>query len=181
MDIALLGARILILLDPARRARDRADAGGERREDRVDRVDRFLRPADHHAIAALEPPDAAGGADIDVMRALLGQRLGAADVVLVEAVATIDDDVALGVEAADRRDCLLGRVAGGEHHPIDAGCVELVAHVLERARADRAVGDEPFDRWGVAVEHHGFVACAHQSPRDIAAHAAKADDPDLHG
>ena len=57
-------------------------------------VDRCLFAADHHAIAALEAPDAARGADIDIVHAFLAQGLGTADVVLVEAVAAVDDDVA---------------------------------------------------------------------------------------
>ena len=36
-----------------------------------------LLAADHQAVAALEPPDAAAGADVDVVDALLAQRLRA--------------------------------------------------------------------------------------------------------
>ena len=75
-------------------ARNVADARRQRREDRIEPVDHGLVAADHHAIAALDAPDAAAGADVDVMDAALLQRLAAADVVLPERVAAIDDDVA---------------------------------------------------------------------------------------
>ena len=65
-------------------------------------IDRLLVAADHHAIAALEAPDAARRADIDIVDALLGQRLGAADVVLVEGVAAVDDDVVRLEQRAER-------------------------------------------------------------------------------
>src|SRR5260221_9855858 len=54
----------------ARRSLDRADAGRERGEDRVEPPDRLGLAADHHAIAALQPPDAAPRPDIDVVDAL---------------------------------------------------------------------------------------------------------------
>ena len=51
--------------------------------------------ADHQAEAAIDPPDTAGGAAIDVLNAFAGERPGASDVVLVEGVAAINDDVSL--------------------------------------------------------------------------------------
>ena len=51
--------------------------------------------ADHQAVAALQAPDAAAGADIGVVNAARLQLLGAANVVDVIRVAAIDDDVAL--------------------------------------------------------------------------------------
>ena len=58
------------------------------------RVDRVVLAADHQAVAALEAPDAAAGADVDVVDAALGQRGRARDVVAVVGVAAVDDDVA---------------------------------------------------------------------------------------
>src|SRR4029453_953874 len=71
----------LVDLAPAR-ALDRPDAGGERAEDRIHALHDLVRPADHQAVAALEAPDAAGRADVDVVDPVLGADLGAADVVL---------------------------------------------------------------------------------------------------
>src|ERR1700761_939676 len=80
VDVALLDPAITALAP--RGARDVADARRQRREDRVEAIDLRLVAADHHAIAALNAPDAAGGADIDVMDATLFQGLAAAHVVL---------------------------------------------------------------------------------------------------
>ena len=58
----------LILL-AAGRAPDVADARGKRVEDRIEALHRLVLAADHHAVAALEAPDAAAGADVDVVDA----------------------------------------------------------------------------------------------------------------
>ena len=99
VDIAALGAGIAFLA--ARCARDIAEPGSKRREDRIEVIHRLLLAADHHAIAALDAPDAAGRAAIDVANALLGELLGAADVVFVEGIAAIDDDVVRLQQAAE--------------------------------------------------------------------------------
>jgi hypothetical protein len=56
--------------------------------------------ADHHAVAALESPDAAAGAYVHVVDALGGEFLGAADVVYVIGIAAVDEDVA-GLEGGE--------------------------------------------------------------------------------
>src|SRR6478609_7852733 len=85
MDITLFDARVAAIA--AGRARDVADAWRQRREDRIEAIHHLLLTADHHAIAAVDAPDAARGTDIDIEQALLLQRLAAADVVLPERVA----------------------------------------------------------------------------------------------
>ena len=57
-------------------------------------VDDLLLAADHQAEAALEAPDAAARAAVDVVDALLAQRRRVPDVVDVVRVAAVDDDVA---------------------------------------------------------------------------------------
>jgi hypothetical protein len=51
--------------------------------------------ADHHAVADLQAPDAAGGPDVDVVDALRVEVAGAADVVVPVGVPAVDDGVAL--------------------------------------------------------------------------------------
>jgi hypothetical protein len=67
---------------------------GQHVEDRGQAVDTLLRPAHHHAVADLEPPHAAGHADVDVVQPAAGQRLAAAHVVVPVGVAAVDDQVA---------------------------------------------------------------------------------------
>ena len=50
--------------------------------------------ANHHAVAALEPPDAAARPDVHVVDALGGELLRAPDVVDVVRIATVDQDIA---------------------------------------------------------------------------------------
>src|SRR5262250_2063300 len=92
MDVALLDTQVAAA--PAGRSRNVAHARREAREDRIEPIDHGRLAADHHAIAALDAPDAAGGPDIEIVDAALLQRLAAAHVVLPEGVAAIDDDVA---------------------------------------------------------------------------------------
>src|ERR1700745_3829801 len=75
MDVALLdsGVAALAMLS----ARYVAGAGRKRLEDRVEPVDHALLAADHHAVAALDAPDAAGGADVEIVDAARLQRLAA--------------------------------------------------------------------------------------------------------
>src|SRR6187402_1197360 len=91
MDVALLDAGIAPLT--SLRAWNVAGAGRERGEDRIEPIDHLFLAADHHAIATVEAPDSAGGADVDIVDAALLQRLAATDVVLPERVAAVDDDI----------------------------------------------------------------------------------------
>src|SRR5205807_7107475 len=92
VDIALLDTRVASLA--AGRARDVSDAGRQCLEDRIEPVHHRLVAADHHTVAAFDAPDAAAGADVEIMQAFCLQRRAAANVVLPERVAAIDDDVA---------------------------------------------------------------------------------------
>ena len=161
-------------------ARDIADAGRQRREDRIEPVDHRLVAADHHAIAALDAPDAAGGADVDIVDAARLQRLAAADVVLPEGVAAVDDDVAGFQQFRQRLDGGLGDLAGRQHHPGGSRLLQLLDEILQRAGADRAVGGECGDRLGVLVVDDGRVPVLHQPADDVAAHPAEADHAELH-
>src|SRR5882724_2380440 len=87
MDIALLDPDIAAVA--AAGARDVADPRRQCLEDRIEPADHGFLAADHHAIAALDAPDAAGGADVDIMQSVFLQGLAAADVVLPKGVAAV--------------------------------------------------------------------------------------------
>ena len=53
--------------------------------------------ADHHAVAAFQPPDTAASADVHIVDALGRQFLGPTDIVDKVRVAAVDQDVA-GIE-----------------------------------------------------------------------------------
>src|SRR3972149_2630126 len=58
--------------------------------------DDFLFAADHHAVADLEPPDAAAGAGVDEVQAVALEAAGGPDRIFVIRVAAVDEDIVLG-------------------------------------------------------------------------------------
>ena len=94
-------------------------------------------PPDHQAVAALEPEDAAAGADVDVVDPLLAQLLGATDVIAIVGVATVDDDVALVQQRGELIDDLAGQ-AGRDHHPDRARPLQLADELLGTRRPPSA-------------------------------------------
>ena len=177
VQVALLLRRQLAVA--ARRPLDLPDPRGDGLQDRLDGLDRDLVAADHQAVAALQAEDAAAGADVDVVDALLPQLLGPADVVAVVGVAAVDDDVALVEERGDLVDDLPGD-AGRDHHPDGPRLLELADELLQRRAAGRALILELLDRLGVDVEDHALVSVAHQPPHDVGAHPTQPDHSQLH-
>src|SRR6516165_4176387 len=78
----------------SRGARDISRTGRQRLEDRIEVPNSRYRSADHHAITALQPPDAATCSDIYVMDSLRGELLGAMNIVDIIRITAIDQDVA---------------------------------------------------------------------------------------
>src|SRR5580704_442514 len=76
-----------------------------------------LRPADHHAVSALQAPDAAADASVDVADVLGLQRGGTTNIVLEVRVAPIDDQVARPHSLGERHHRMLRDLARGKHHP----------------------------------------------------------------
>ena len=91
VQVALLGGAVELLA--AWGARYVAHARRERLENRVEALDRLIRAADHHAVAAFQSPDAAAGAHVHVVNPLRRKFPGAADVIHVVGIASIDKDV----------------------------------------------------------------------------------------
>ena len=171
VNVAPLGAGGGILA--AGRARNITQPRGERREDRIEMIDGLLRAAGHQAVAAFDTPDAAGGAAIDVSNMLLGQFLGAADIILVKGIAAIDDYVIGLQQAPEMFDRLFSNLSGGQHNPDGTRLVgERLHHLGERSGGCGAFLRQRLARLGVGVEHHTMVPRLHQAARDIAAHAA---------
>src|SRR5262249_57032726 len=74
----------------SRRTRDVTRAGRQRLEDRIEVAHSDLRSADHHAVAALQAPDAAAGSDVHIVDSFGRELVRAADVVHVVRVAAVD-------------------------------------------------------------------------------------------
>ena len=163
----------------AGRAGNVADARRERREDRIEVLHDRRFAADHQAVAALQAPDAAAGADVDVVDAPLGELAGAADVVVVVRVAAVDDDVAA---LEQRHQVLDARVDDGRRHhqPDGPRRAELRHQLVERRRALRACRDQLRHRAGIAVVHDAGVAGAHEPAHHVRAHPSETDHSELH-
>src|SRR6516162_398394 len=116
---------------PARRAWDIADAGSEGFEDGIQMLDRVFGAADHHAIATLDAPDAAAGANVDVVDLAIFQLQRTANVIFVIGVAAVNDDVARFEALGKSIDSLLGGIAGGNHDPGGARLFEFGGKVIE--------------------------------------------------
>src|SRR5262249_21776813 len=92
MEIALLGCAADLFA--ARRPRDFAHAGRQRRENWIEPADGIAGPADHHAVAAFQPPHPTARSDIDVVNLLSSELLSTADIVDIVRVAAIDQNIA---------------------------------------------------------------------------------------
>ena len=128
-------------------------------------------PADHDAVALRKTPNAAGNPRVDEADALRGELLTPAHRVAEVAVATVDKEVAFREEAGKRLDCLLGRIARGDHHP--------------RHTRRFQGGDEPGEvchvaDFRVAVEPDDLVPILAQPRRHVAAHLAEPHETETH-
>ena len=178
MDVALLDPGIAART--ARRLVDRADARRQGLEDRIEVVDGLLGAADHHAVPALQTPDATAGADIDKGDALLRQHLGMRDVVEELRIAAVDQDVALAQEAVELDDRVMGDLAGRQHDPEAFRRFELRHEIGQPGAARGALAGELLYHLRVAVIDHALMAVAQQTAHDVAAHAAESDHSELH-
>src|SRR6266850_552371 len=152
----------------------------ERIEDRLHDRDGALTAADHHAVAELQSPDAAGHADVEKIEPERRVLLRAADRIAEVRVRAIDQDVALARVPRELIKCVIGRLAGGDHRPEDARWPQLLDHLRDRVGASGALGLRLIDRARAAIARDDAMPAADQ-PRDhVAAHPAQAVEPDLH-
>src|ERR1700738_741799 len=151
----------------------------ERFENGVEMPDDIVFAADHLAIATLEPPDAAAGANINIVNAAGGEFLGAANVVDVVGVAAVDHDVA-GFEL--RGEIMQGGIdnASGNHQPYGARLREFFNKIIEGRGAGGAFAAELLYGIGAAVIDDALVAVFLQAAHHVCAHPAEADHAKLH-
>ena len=129
VNITLFGARIAFAL---RGAGDLSHAGREDRKNGVKAMDRIRRTANHQTITPLQPPDTPGSAAINVMDLFCGKLPRAADVILVERIAAINDDVIGFQHVAKALNCILGYLSSRQHDPDGARRRQRVYQFLQR-------------------------------------------------
>src|SRR5262249_6165258 len=135
--------------------------------------------ADHLTVTTLESPDTAARSYVDVMNAFGFELAGAANVVDVVRVATVNNDVAganhLGELMENRID-----QSSGYHQPNRARRLELRDETVQRCGADCAFVDERLDRVGTAIVHHALVATTQEATHHIGAHSPQSNHSNLH-
>ena len=161
------------------RTRDVPGTRCQRLEDRIEMPHGGIRSADHHAVSALEAPDAAAGSDIHVVDPFGCKLFGAADVVHVIRVAAVDEDVA-ALEV--RHEVGDGLVHGGRRHhqPDRTRLLQLAHQVDEGCGPDRLIPRQIRDRLRRHVEHHARMAALDEAPHHVGAHSAQSDHRELH-
>ena len=178
VEVAVLGGDRVALA--AGRALGRLDARGERLEERVEPPDGGVVAADHQAVAALEAEHAAARAHVDVVQALLGERLRAGDVVAVVGVAAVDD----GVVGLEQRDELVERRVDDRGRDHDADRARRPRACATKSSIDGApVAPSPSSAAIASALHvvdDAVVAAAHQAPDHVGPHAPQSDHAHLH-
>ena len=90
----------------------------------------YLRlAANHHAVAALQAPDAAAGADVDVVDALRREFFGAPDIVDVIGISPVDEDVT-GLKRRHEVGDGFVHGRGRNHQPHRPRLLELLDEIL---------------------------------------------------
>ena len=166
---------------PPRSAGNAAEPGSERLENWVEALDHVLFAADHHAVSALESPNAAAGPDVDVVNAFLADSFRPPHVVFVERIAAVNDGVARSHQLGNRRDHLLGRVARGHHHPNRTGLTQLADKVFEGICACSSLGDQLADAGGIPSVNEALLPPSEQTPHHVSAHSSQTHHSELHG
>src|SRR5258705_1542601 len=138
-----------------------------------------VSPADHLAVAAFEPPDAAAGADVNVVNAFGSEFLGAANVVDVVRVAAVDEDVVLAEFGSEIGD---GGVndGGGNHQPDGPRLLKFADEVVDGRGAGGAFTNKLLHRFRAAVVDDALMAIFLEAPHHVGAHSAQSDHAELH-
>ena len=177
MEIAQLGGAADLLAPGGRR--DIARPRSQRLEDGIEPPDGRVGSADHHAVAAFQPPHAAAGTDVDVIDLFRRELLAPPDVVDVIRIAAVDDGVAgfhqrheLGEHLVDRR--------RRHHQPHGAGLSELPDKVGKRRRPDSVLRRQILHGLREHVEDNATMAVPDEAAHHVRAHAAQSDHSELH-
>src|ERR1700721_1100451 len=100
--------------------------------------------------------------------------------VLIVRVTSIDEGVSLLHEGLEPCDCLIHRIAGGNHDPDCAWCSEVLHQIDERVDSERSGCRQLRGRVFIEVEANDLVTGKTQTLRHVEAHLAESDDSQFH-
>ena len=151
-----------------------ASTGRDGRPDGIEALDDGVLPADHQAVAAVQTPDTAGRADVDVVDPARSQLRGSREIVAVVGVAAVDDRVIWLEQLGELVHRALD-VAGWHHDPDVARALELLNELRETGGRDGSLSSERRDRLGGDVEHNALVPGPHQAAHEVGPHTTQSD------
>src|SRR3954468_4304042 len=178
MEVAVFGRAAEIFA--ARRSRYITSSRSQSFENWIKPLYRFFRAANHHAVAAVDSPNSAAGADVDVMDALALKLFRAAHVIFEVRITTVNDCISSLEILRNSLNCRLGRSSSGNHGPHCAGRVELGDEILDRRRSDRTFTTESFDRFRASIGNHYRMPAAREAARHVSTHAPETNHSQLH-
>src|SRR6266542_5688033 len=145
----------------SRSARNISRPGCQSLENRIETANGFLRPANHHAVAAFQTPHAATGADVYVIDAFLAQANRAARIVFVIRVASVDDRIAALNARGQVSYGFFGGTAGGHHNPGRARLTQLVNKIVERLSTAGSFAGKLLNCSRAMVPYYAFMPASH--------------------
>ena len=161
-------------------ALDLSHSRSQRLEDRIEALDRFHLPADHHAVAAIETPDAAARPHVNVMNPLFRQMLRPPQVVLEIRVTAVDDYVARFKPLRQRHHRLVGGIPRRNHDPGGPWLAQPFGEVIERSAASGTFAFHLANAVGVHIEDDAVVIPFHQATNHVRAHPSESDHAQFH-
>src|SRR2546428_2126725 len=177
MEIPLLGGASGLFTP--RRARYVAHAWSQRGKDWIEVFDYLLLATNHHAVPALQSPDATARSHIYIMDSLRREFLGAPDIVNVIGIAAVDQHVLclkMGQEIGDS----FVHHRRRNHQPDRPRLGELLYEVAQRGGANCLLFRQLRHRFRRHVEDHALMAAVEKPPRHVRAHSSKTNHADLH-
>ena len=160
----------------SRRARDASDTRRQRGKNGIQALNHCPLPADHHAVAPFQSPDAATRSDIDVMNSF--EFLCAPDVVHVIRVAAVNERIARFEKRQNVGNSLV-HDRGWNHQPDRTRLIQFLHQVRQRGSTDGSFFGQVLDRFGNPVKNDAPMARIHKSSNHVGAHPPESHHSEL--
>ena len=153
----------------SRRARDVPAAGCQRGKNGIQALDHCRLASNHHAVTALQSPNATAGSDIDVVNSLCCEFLRAPNIVHVIGVAAVNECIAR-FEQRQKIGNGLVHHRGWNHQPDRTRLIQFLHEVGERRSTDGSFFGQVLDRFGNPIKDGASMAPFDESSNHVGAH-----------